>query len=402
MKFNYQARTRTGDIQAGVIEASSREAAISILQRYRLYVTVLEEVAGAPFYAKRIKFLERVSRKDLVLFSRQLSIMFAAKVSLVESLRTLAGQTANIDFREKILKISEEVEGGTSLSSAFSKYPQIFSPFYIAMAKSGEASGKLSEALSYLADHLEREYHLISRLRGAMVYPALVFFVVLIVLALMIFFVIPQLAGVLTESDQELPAVTRIALALADILRKWGLIFVLILILLVIAVFKYYKTKPGKEFFDENFLKFPFIGNFLKLIYLSRFAENLSTLISGGLPIAQCLEITGNIVGNSVYQTIIFQARDEVRKGEPISQVLARFPGVFSPVFTQMVLVGERTGTLDKTLINLVSFYQKETERTAENFLSVLEPLLIVFLGGAVGGLIAAFLLPLYQMVGSF
>ena len=402
MKFNYQARTKKGEIQAGVIETSSREAAVSILQKYGLYVTILEEVEEIPFYAKRIAFLERISRKDLVLFSRQLSIMFGSKVTLIESLRTLASQTKNSDFREKIIKISEEVEGGTALSSALSKYPQIFSPFYVAMVRSGEASGKLSEALSYLAEHLEREYHLFSRLMGAMIYPALIFFVVLMALALMIFFVIPQLTGVLKETQQELPAITQIALALTDFLRKWGLIFILILVILVLTLFRYYKTKAGKEFFDKSFLRFPLIGHFLKLIYLSRFAENLSTLISAGLPIAQCLEITAKIVGNSLYQEIIFQARDEVKRGEPISSVLARFPEAFPPVFTQMALVGERTGTLDKTLMNLVSFYQKETERTAENLLSVLEPLLIVFLGVVVGGLIAAFLLPLYQVTSGF
>jgi len=400
MKFNYQARTKKGEIQAGVIEASSREAAVSILQKYGLYVTILEETEEVPFYVRKIEFFGRISQKDLVLFSRQLSIMFGSKVTLVESLRTLASQTKNSDFREKIIKISDEVEGGTTFSSTLSKYPKFFSPFYVAMVKSGEASGKLSEVLDYLAEHLEREYHLLSRIKGAMIYPALIFFVVLMVLALMAFFVMPQLTEVLKEKGQELPVITQIAMAFADFLRKWGLIFILILVVLIIVAFRYYKTKAGKEFFDKNFLKLPLIGSFFKLVYLSRFAENLSTLISSGLPIAQCLEITGKIVGNSVYQRIIFQARDEVRRGTPISQVLTRFPEVFPQVFTQMILVGERTGTLDKTLMNLVSFYQKEIERTAENLPAVLEPLLIVFLGVVVGGLVAAFLLPLYQMVG--
>ena len=402
MKFNYQARTKTGEIQSGVIEASSKEVAVSILQKYGLYVTILEESEEAPFYAKRIKFFERVSRKDLVLFFRQLSIMFAAKVPLVEALKTLASQTKNLNFQEKILKIYNEVEGGTSLSTALSRYPQIFSPFYIAMVRSGEASGKLSETLSYLADHLEREYHLISRLRGAMVYPALVFFVVLIVLGLMIFFVIPQLSAVLEKNQQELPAITKMLMSLADFLRKWGLTFVLILSIFIIALWKYHQTKAGKEFFDKNSLELPLIGHFLKLVYLSRFAENLSTLISSGLPIAQCLEISGEIVGNTVYQKIIFQTLDEVKRGEPISSVLDRFPEAFPPVFTQVTHIGEITGTLDKTLMYLVNFYQKEAERAVENFLAILEPLLIVFLGVVVGGLIAAFLIPIYQTIGSF
>ena len=400
MKFNYQVRTKTGEIQSGVVEASSREAAISILQKHGLYVTILEETREIPLYAKRIKIFERISQKDIVLFSRQLSIMFASKVTLIESLRTLASQTRNPDFREKILKISEDVEGGTTLSSALSKYPKNFSPFYIAMVRAGEASGKLSEALNYLAEHLEREYHLLSRIRGAMVYPLLIVFVVLVVLALLIFLVIPHLTEVLAETGQELPTITKMVIGFSNFLRKFGGILILFLIILIIFTFRYYKTKAGKEFFDNFFLKLPTVGHFLKMVYLSRFAENLSTLITGGLPIAQCLEITGKIVGNSVYQGVIFQARDEVRRGTPVSQVLSRFPEIFPPVFTQMVLVGERTGTLDRTLMNLVSFYQKETERSIETILGILEPGLIIFLGVVVGGLMAAILLPLYRVAG--
>ncbi len=400
MKFNYQARTKKGEVRAGTIEASSREAAISLLQKYGLYVTILETAKEEPFYAKRVKIFEKTSTKEIVLFSRQLSIMFASKVTLVESLRTLASQTKNFDFREKILKISEEVEGGTTLSGALSKYPKVFSPFYIAMVRAGEASGKLSESLGYLADHLERDYHLVSKIKGAMIYPALIVFVVLLVLILMMFFVIPNLTKILQETGEQLPVVTQIIINLANFSRKWGWIIILIFIGLSIAVFRYYKTKMGKIFFDGFFLKLPMISQFLKMVYLSRFAENLSTLISGGLPIAQSLEITGTIVENSVYQRIIFQTRDEVRKGEPISHVLSGFPDLFPPVFTQMALVGERTGTLDKTLMNLVDFYQKETERAIENLLSVLEPMLILFLGGIVGGLMAAVLLPLYKVAG--
>ena len=229
-------------------------------------------------------------------------------------------------------------------------------------------------------------------------YPALIVSVVLIVLALMMFFVIPHLTQVLEETEQELPAVTKMVINLTDLFRKWGWVFILIFISLIISAFRYYKTKAGKNFFDKFFLKLPMINQILRMVYLSRFAENLSTLISGGLPITQSLEITGNIVGNSVYQKIILRARDEVRRGEPISQVLSRFPEVFPPVFTQMTLVGERTGTLDRALMNLVNFYQKETDTLIETLLGLLEPLLIVFLGVVVGGLMAAILLPLYRV----
>ncbi len=399
MKFNYQARTKTGQIQSGTIEAASREGAVALLQKYGLYITFLEKAEAVPIYAKRIKIFERISTKEVVLFSRQLSIMFSSKVPLVEALRVLSNQIENPHFSEKILKLSEEVEGGTSLSRALSHYPEIFSSFYISMVKAGEASGKLSESLAYLADHLEREYHFYSKMRGAMIYPCLIFFVVLIVLALMTLFVIPHLTTILKESGQELPVITKMVIGFTDFLRTEGWILILGFIALIIFIFRYYKTEGGKKFFDKIFLKLPWIGPFLKMVYLARFAENLSTLISGGLPIARSLEITGEIVGNTVYREIIFQTRDEVRKGGAISSVLGRFPEVFPPVFIQMTLVGEKTGTLDRTLMNIVDFYRKEVDISIGHLLNILEPALIIFLGLIVGGLIASILLPLYQIV---
>ena len=399
MKYNYQARTKKGEVQTGIIEASSREAATTLLRKHGMYVTILEEVAASPLYAKKIKIFERVSRSDIVLFSRQLSIMFKSKVPLVEALGVLSVQTRNSELKEKILELSEEVEGGTSFSGAISRHPQIFSSFYVAMVKAGEVSGTLSESLEYLAEHLEREYHLIAKMRGALMYPFLIIFVVFLVLALMIFFVIPNLSEVLIGTGQELPAVTKAVIGLAAFLRNWGWVIVLGIIVLILAGFRYYQTKKGKKFFDKIFLKLPVIGPFLKMLYVARFAENLSTLISGGLPIASALQTVGEIVGNTRYKEVIFDTRDKVRKGEPISSVLARAPEVFPPVFIQMTLVGEKTGTLDSTLMNIVNFYKKEIDRTIDNLLSILEPALIVILGVIVAGLMLAILVPLYQMV---
>jgi type IV pilus assembly protein PilC len=397
MKFNYQARTKEGETQAGQIEASSKEAAISLLQKYQLYVTDLEEIKSGPIYAKEIKFFKRISRKDIVLFSRQLSILFKSKVLLVEALAVISSQTKNPDFREKILKLSEEVEGGTPFSQALSRYPKIFSSFYVSMIKSGEVSGKLSESLSYLADHLEREYHLTNRMKGATIYPALVLFIVIGVLLLMIFFVIPQLTEVLEESGQELPLITELVISFSTFLRKFGWILILVIVGSLIFSFRYYQTVEGKKLFEKVLLKIPVVGAFLKMVYLSRFAENLSTLISGGLPISRSLEITGEVVGNTIYKEIILKAKDEVRKGESISSVLRKFPEFFPPVFTQMTTVGEKTGTLDTTLISIVDFYQEEVDRGIDNILNLLEPVLIIFLGLVVGGIVASILLPLYQ-----
>ena len=399
MQFNYQTRNKEGQIQTGTVEASSREAAIILLQKQGLYITLLEEIGGGPVYTKKITIFESIPKKDIVLFSRQLSIMFKSKVSLVEALEVLAVQNQNINFKEKIIKLSEEVRGGTSFSNALSQHPKVFSSFYISMVKAGEASGKLSESLGYLAKHVEREYHLMSKIKGAMVYPVLILFFSLIVLLLMVFFVIPNLTKVLEETGQEMPLITTLIIGLTDFLKKWFWLISLIGVGGIAYIIRYYYTKEGKKEFDKLFLKIPSIGPFLKMMYLSRFAENLSTLISGGLPIARALTITADIVGNSVYKEVILDARDRVRKGETISSVLKLAPEIFPPMFCQMTTVGEKTGTLDKSLMDVVDFYQKETERTIENLLAILEPALIMFLGAVVGGLMFAVLMPLYKMM---
>ncbi|MDP2926683.1 MAG: type II secretion system F family protein [bacterium] len=398
MKFNYQARTKEGDIQAGAVEAASRETALKVLQDYRLIVTYLEKAGQEPFYSRRLKIFERVSRKDLVLFSRELSTMFKSEVSLIESLRAIAEETKNPSFKEKILKIGEEVEGGSSLSDALATFPDLFTSFYVNLVKSGEVSGQLSEVLEYLADHLEREYALLQKVLAMTIYPLFILITFTGVLLVMTIFVIPKLISVLVAESQELPLLTKIVVGFTETVRKFIVLIILGIGTLVFSLRRYRKTPEGKKQFDYLFLKIPLIGPLLKMIYLSRFAENLSTLISGGLPIAKALEITSEVVNNRRYQEIIIEAREEVRRGETVSRTLKKYPDFFPPFFSQMVLVGERTGRLSETLLDIVNFYQKEIERGAEVLLSLMEPLLIIILGGAVGILIAAILLPLYQM----
>jgi len=202
MKFEYQARTKTGEVQSGTVEAASQEAALVLLQKYGLFITALEEVKPSPLFAKKIRLFGGISKKDRVIFSRQLSIMFKSRVPLVEALRVLVGQTANSLFQEKILRMAESVEGGASLSKTCARFPDVFSPFYISMVKSGETAGKLSDALEYLADHLERESDFYSRVWGAMLYPVMVVLVMVAVIAVMIFFVFPQLAAIIEETGQ--------------------------------------------------------------------------------------------------------------------------------------------------------------------------------------------------------
>ncbi len=396
MKFNYQARTAAGEIQAGIIDASSREAAFDVLKARQLFVTALSEFAPR-FYTKKISFLQFITRKDIVIFSRQMAIMMKSKVPLTEIFQTLADQSGKPGLREKILKISEEIEGGSPLSKALSLYPKLFSVFYVNMVKSGEASGKLSDVFSYLADYLEREHLLRSKIQGAMIYPAFVLVVFLVVTSIMTVYVIPQLGAILKESKQELPWVTKFVMAVSDFMRNN--LFIVFLVFAGLAAFLYFfpKTKPGKSFFDKNLLRVPGLKIFLQKMYLSRIALNLSTLISGGIPITQCLEITGEVVGNNVYRALLLKTRDGVKSGESMSLILERYNNIVTPFFYQMVVVGEKTGTVGESLTNIVDFYQAEIDRTLDNFIKLLEPIFIVVLGLVVAGLVGAVLLPLYS-----
>lgn len=397
MKFNYQARTKTGEIQSGTIEASSREAAFNVLKAHDLYVTALEPVA-VPFYARRIPFLQKTTKGDIVAFSRQLAIMLKSNVPLVETFKAIADQTRKINFKEKILKVAEEVEGGTSLSKALSLYPKLFSSFYVSMVKSGEASGKLTDVFLYLANFLEREQMFRGKIKSAMIYPAFILIVFLGVVSIIMVFVIPQLSAVLKETGQELPLITTIVISISEFMKNNGIITLLIFSGFVFSIYRLIKSKPVKRFLDIYLLKMPLIGGFLKKLYLARFALNLSTLISGGLPIVQALQITGEVVENHVYQEIIFETRDEVRRGETISSVLERYPKAIYPLFFQMVMVGEKTGTLDSSLTNVVDFYQMDVDRSLDGLIKLIEPISILLLGGVVAGLMAAVLMPLYSI----
>jgi type II secretory pathway component PulF len=402
MKFHYQIRDQEGEIHTGEVEASSQEAALQIIGRPDVFVTVLEQTDRVPLYAIKLNIFGGVKNKDVMLFSRQLSIMFEAQVSLLEALQSIASQTANKSFSEQIYRMSEEVEGGMSFSRTISKYPKIFSPFYVSMVKRGEALGNLADVLVYLADHLEREYYLTGKLKTAMIYPAFVLLVAVAVIILLMTMVIPNLADILEESGQQLPITTRIVIGTSNFLITKGWIVALALGAAVFGFLRYIKTPEGKRLLDYAILEVPVMKSFLKTAYLARFGENLATLIAGGVPLVQALDITGDIVGNTKYREIIEQAKEDVEGGAHIHEVLRKHPSEFPPMFSQMVSVGEQSGSLEKTLQSIVKFYQKEVERNVDGFLSLIEPALIVFLGVVVGGLMASVILPLYQVTSTF
>ena len=397
MKFSYKVRTKEGVVQTGVIEASSKDGAINLLQDHGFYVTEINE-NKEPFWAKMTLF-QKVDLKELSAFSRQLSMMFDAKVSLIESLNALGKQTKNQLFQDNIFSLAEEVEGGMAFSKALSMHPKVFSVFYISMVKAGEASGQLTDSLNYLADYLEREKDLNAKTQGALIYPAAILSLSFLVIGAMVYMVIPQLKGVLEDSGAKVPEMTTNILNMSDSLKDNGPLIMVITGILIFAGMKYYNTEKGKDALDGLLLKLPVIGHFLKTNYLSRISRNLSTLISGGLMITQAIELSAEVVGSINYRQALLAIRDGVRKGMPMSSVLSSYPDLFPPIFIQMTMVGEKTGNLDESLMRVADFYQMEVGTTITKMLNLLEPALIIFLGVVVGGLMFSILMPLYEVM---
>lgn len=397
MQYNYQARTKEGVFQSGLVEAVDENAALEILRGRGLIVLSLLTAKEKFILFRRIPFLERIKKREIVIFSRQLSTLFEAKVPLIIAMRTLVEQTSNLYFRESLTAVTQDVEGGMALSKALAKHPRIFNNFYISMAKTGEVSGRLGEIFNYLANHLEREYYFENKVRGSMIYPAFVFVGFIIIMILMLVFVIPQLTSVLKESGAELPLATKIVIGLSDLFRSYWLLFLVFLLAVAGIVLYYRQTKEGRVYLDWLKLKIPIFGDLLQKIYLMRFSESLGTLIIGGLPITQALEVTGDVVANEIYKDIVLSVVEEVKKGATISSVL-RPRKEIPPFVSEMIAVGEESGRVDLVLKNIADFYQKEVNNTLENITSLIEPLLIVFLGVAVGILIVAVILPIYNI----
>lgn len=396
-QFNYKARTADGEARSGIVEARSMEAAIDVLQRASLIVTEIRPEGMAPLLTRRIAFFERVRQRDLVIFSRQLSTLFQAKVPVTQSLRTLAAESESPGLQKAVGQVLEDVSGGSSLSQALSRYPDIFSRFYISMVKAGEESGKLEEVFLYLADYLERTYALVSKARNALMYPAFVLVAFIGVIVVMLVVVIPRLTSIFAELGQGVPFYTRVIIAISTFLQHWGVVLLVLLAIAGVIAWRYARTPSGQLLFDGIKIRLPLIGGLLKKIYLTRLADNLSTLITAGIPIIRALEITGDVVANRIYQRIIADAVESVKAGNTISSSFAKYQEI-PPLITQMIRVGEESGKIDFILKSAAGFYQRDVDNLLENFVSLIEPALIIFLGLGVGVLVAAVLVPLYNL----
>lgn len=396
MQFEYQAKDESGALRTGQVVAENQQRAINLLVENGLTILNLT-VVKEDVWEHILPFGNNVPSKDLVLFSRQLSTLIGAKVPLLQALRILLEQVTHKRLRKIVAEVISSIESGNSLSLSLSRYPTVFSNVYVSVVHSGELSGSLENSLNYLSDQLERDYDLNTKVKSAMTYPAFILTALVVIGSLMFLFIIPRLTDVLTEQGGELPPLTLALIGFTGFFQKFWWLIGLTVIGIGFAIRYYIATIPGRYTFDRLKIATPIIGPIFEKIYLARFSRNLSTLIGSGIPIIKSLEVVAELVNNVIYRDIILDAANKLATGTSISESLKGHKEI-PTIVTQMIDVGERSATLSNILQKLAVFYEKEVDAKISTLTSLMEPIIMLVLGVAVGILIAGILLPIYNL----
>ncbi|MEA2765676.1 MAG: type pilus assembly protein PilC [Gemmatimonadaceae bacterium] len=390
--FTYTARAFNGDLRTATIDASSRDDVIAQLRKQRLSVVKIDQDASKKVGKGSIK------TRDVVIFTRQFSTMINSGLPLVQALTILAEQTDNKALAEVTKKVVFDVESGNTVADALSKHPRAFTNLYVNMVAAGEAGGILDTILMRLATFLEKNDALVRKVKGAMIYPTVIMSVAGIAVVVLLMFVIPVFASMFASGGMALPLPTRIVIGASGFLKSFWWVIGAIVIGGGYMGKKYYATNSGKLVIDRFMLRVPVLGDVLRKSAVSRFTRTLGTLISSGVSILEGLEITAKTAGNRVIQDAIMQSRSSIAGGDTIAQPLQKSK-VFPPMVISMIAVGEQTGGLDEMLSKIADFYDEEVDAAVSNLLSLLEPIMIVFLGVVVGGMVVAMYLPIFDMV---
>ena len=398
--FSYKARDKENKVTEGLVEAETESGAAEILRERGLDILSLEEKKEIIGFLRYLKFLQRVSAKDIIIFSRQLSVMVSANVPIVQALRILVKQTTSNTLKSIVTGLADEVEGGAKLSSALSRHPEIFDDFFINIIRSGETSGKLDEVLEYLADQKEKDYDLMSKIRGAMIYPVFIVGGLIAVGVVMMIFVIPKLTSILIETGAELPLTTKALIATSNILSNYWWLILIILAGLIVGLKFYISVPAGRYRWDYIKIKLPVFGKLFQRIYLIRFTRSLSTLLKGGVDLLTSLRIVSGVVANAVYKDLIEKTAKEVEDGNPVSTVFIKSKEV--PIMvSQMMAIGEQTGKIEEVLDRISDFYSRELSNLVNNLVTALEPLIMLVMGIAVGLMVVAVIVPMFNLANS-
>ncbi len=398
-KFTYSAKDRIGKSIKGEIEAPDRAHALDMIRNKDLLVLNLEAAKKSAFSLSTFKFggKEKVPLDELVIFTRQMATLTAAGITIVTSLDTLSEQAQSPAFKKAIVDAKDSVNTGSSLSEAMEKHRTIFSDFFINMVKAGESGGMLDEVLERVATYLEKTNNLQRKIKSAMVYPTAVTGMAVGISALMILKVIPVFKDIFSGFGAALPGPTQFLINVSDAALKYFGVFVVVGIAIFAVVKWYISTEKGKWKLDALKLKLPVFGPLQKKVAISKFARTLSTLVRSGVPILEALEIVSKTAGNVVVEDTITKVRDNVKEGESISEPMER-SGIFPPLVTRMISVGEKTGELEKMLSKIADFFDEQVDVMVDSLTSLLEPLIIAFLGIVIGGIVICMFLPIFKI----
>lgn len=403
MNYTYRVRGRDGKIVKGTMEADNRNLVIDALLRQQYTILEIKEDKDKEATQKNalnFSWFEKVTINDISLFTRQLSTMVGAGLPIVRSFNILEKQTQNSLLRKIAGQVQEDLEGGLALNEALGRHPKTFSPMYVSMVQAGETGGALDTVLDRLADTLERDREINSKIKSASVYPILVMSVAILVVVFILMFVMPSFVESYASSGTELPAFTQFFLNISYFLKDYFLLLILGIIVLVFVLKAWGRTSQGRLFFDTMYLKMPIVGKAVSRIAVSRFTRILGTLIKSGVPILQALEVLEGVVGNRVIGNAIGQARESIREGQSIAVPLAA-TGVFEPMVSQMIAIGEETGALDDMLERMSVFYDNEVTLAVDAMLKSMEPVMIIFVAGIIGMIIIATYLPVFNIIGT-
>ena len=403
--FAYQAKDSTGRSVNGIIEAENERVLRAKLREMNYFVTGISEKSGSFLQAdigKMFGKIRGVSEQALVVFSRQFATMINAGLAMVRCLDVLSVQTEDKNLKDVIVTVRKEVEGGSTLANALGKFPKVFSQLFINMVRAGELGGILDEVLNRLATFLEKDFNLKKKVKSAMTYPVVILVVATLIMFFLVTFIMPTFVQLFIGMNMKLPWPTKIMIAVTNGARNWivDLAVVALIVVFLILFRRYVSTPTGKLQYDRFKLKLPVFGMLIRKVAVSRFCRTLGALLQSGVPIMQALEIVGKASGNEVIAQTVQRVRESVREGESIALPL-QLSGIFPPLVTQMVAVGEETGNLDGMLAKISDFYDTEVEYMLASLTSLLEPLLILCMGFVVGFIVISVFLPLYQIIGN-
>lgn len=399
--FKYKAVDADGNERQGSIDAVNMDVAIAALQRRGLILSGIDPAEQNSLLSSHIAFFDRVSNSDIVMLSRQITTLFEAQVSALRAFRLLAAEARTQALANVLNAVASDVQSGSSISAALARHPNVFSQFYVNMVRAGEESGKLDETFSFLADYLDRNYEITQKARNALIYPAFIIATFIVVMTLMMTLVVPKLAAMLGEAGQQVPLYTRVIIGISTFMSKYILLLIMLLAVGAFFLYRFGKTAQGKELFARARLEMPGVGGIFEKVFLSRIADNLSTMLRSGIQILRALEVTGSVVGDPVFEKVLADAATDVKGGMPLSEALRKHPEM-PGIVVAMIKIGEETGNMAPILETMAKFYRREVNNAVDTLVSLIEPLMIVVLAVGVAILLAAILMPIYNIASSF